>query len=141
MLLRHAAQKDDLRLYINPATPKDKLSKLVEPIRPTPMFVRGLGIDRPPQLVANTPASTQSSSTLSAGGTFLASSTGDTSQSPTLEIGIQLTRRIPKSALTDIEKDVLEELLDDYAHEYKRHELLTRWNNLKEVKKGQDIEM
>jgi len=91
MLLKFAALNSDVWKYINPETPLDKLPKLIEPVRPTLTFVRAMKL-----------------STLS---------TPDSSSTPTeAEDPVRLT----KSQLTNIKKDVLKELIDEYTPSYKK---------------------
>jgi len=91
MLLKFAALNSDVWKYVNPKTLLDKLLKLIEPVRLTLTFVQAIKL-----------------STLS---------TLDLSSTPTkAEDPVRLT----KSQLTNIEKDVLEELMDKYTLSYKK---------------------
>ena len=96
MLLESSALRYDIWQYVNPATPKDQLPRLIEPVRPTPTSVRELNIDGPYESF-DTPAQ---------------------NQTPT-EAGNP--KPIAKSMLTELEKDKLEELLDEYAHDYEKY--------------------
>jgi hypothetical protein len=54
MLLEFAALKDDIWEHVDPATLKDQLPKLVQPVQPTPTFVQSLNIDNTCVSNANT---------------------------------------------------------------------------------------
>jgi hypothetical protein len=100
MLLEFAALKDDIWQYVDPATPKDKLPELSEPIRLTPTFARELDIDGLYALVRTPTVRTPTES-----------------ETPT-EVGNP--KPIARSKLTELEKDKLEELLEEYSHNYKK---------------------
>ena len=164
LLLETEATRQRIWVYVNPKTPLSELPKLTEPVRPNAAAVRALfpaatGVSTPARSISSTPAPEPpvTKSTLKPAERDLYDELYEDylrsykeykkKEQALLDLRVRIQESVRREFLLaycrgDNSYEILVALRDRLAQtpEHKEHDLLVRWNNLKEYKKGQDIE-